>query len=98
MAFSLSNWFKGKPNNPAAGDAPAKETASTPSATPVLKSVTPAKPAVPAAPAVRKVVPNSVQPVSLRDPSARGPLPGGQVLPPTPQLWPPSTGRHTPVM
>ncbi len=75
MAFSLSNWFKGKPNGTA--EAAPESDKSTATAAPVAPPA-PAKAGVPPVTrnvaSVRKVVPNSVQPVSLRDPSARGPV------------------------
>lgn len=73
MAFSLSNWFKGKPNGTAEAPADGSKSTAAPVAAPIRP--TPAAPPVTRNVAtVRKVVPNSVQPVSLRDPSARGPV------------------------
>lgn len=75
MAFSLSNWFKGKSNGTA--EAPVENKATAAPAAPAAKPKAAAPTAPPVTrnlPAVRKVVPNSVQPVSLRDPSARPPM------------------------
>ena len=75
MAFSLSNWFKGKPGAP--GSENPDEHPSEPDAAlaaPVASTPPPA--------AVRTVVPNSVQPVSLRTPGGIGsPRPGPAPLP-----------------
>ncbi len=76
MAFSLSNWFKGKPY--ARRSDPADEKSA---AAPCRPSAAPRRPPVPYA-TVRTVVPNSVQPVSLRDPSARRPRVAADRAPP----------------
>ena len=95
MAFSLSNWFKGKSNGTVEAPAEPAKPKAAPAAPPVLKSVAPAKPvALPVTQnvsAVRKVVPNSVQPVSLRDPSARGPVSLGVSAPAGPGASRPMT-------
>ena len=93
MAFSLSNWFKGKPGAP--GSENPDETPSEPAA-PAAPAASPPPPA-----AVRTVVPNSVQPVSLRTPgSIGGPRPGPAPLPvssppPAPAA---AVGRVSPVI
>ena len=78
MAFSLSSWFKGKSPAPVAPPekptpAPAAPVAPAAPAAPAAPKVNAIGPVTRTVPAVRKVVPNSVQPVSLRDPGARGP-------------------------
>ena len=74
MAFSLSNWFKGKPANPADAPAKADKPATPPPAPAKPTAATPAPSITRTLPTVRKVVPNSVQPVSLRDPASRPPV------------------------
>ena len=75
MAFSLSNWFKGKPG------APGGEHSEEPPAVEASAPAAPAAPSAPAATAVRTVMPNSVQPVSLRTPGSPGARPGPVQLP-----------------
>ena len=74
MAFSLSNWFKGKSNGTVEAPvrSPVKPAAARGGPGPGRQPATP--PVTRNVASVRKVVPNSVQPVSLRDPSARGPM------------------------
>ncbi len=77
MAFSLSNWFKGKPSEqqdePPSNGAPTREAGPAPAP--------PAPPA--AAPAsVRTVMPKSSQPVNLRDPGTRQPVSLTSAVPP----------------
>ena len=94
MAFSLSNWFKGKPGAP--GSENPDENPSEPAAAPAAPAASTPPPA-----AVRTVVPNSVQPVSLRTPgSVGGPRPGPAPLPvsaPPPAQAAP-VGRVSPVI
>ncbi len=100
MAFSLSNWFKGKPGATAEAPAEGSKPAPAPAAPPVLKSSARSKPTSPpvtqAAPSVRKVVPNSVQPVNLRDPSARPPVSLGVSAPAGPGAARPMTSLVPP--
>ena len=100
MAFSLSNWFKGKSNGTTNAPAEGSNATSAPVVTPVLKSVAPSKPSAPpvtqTVPSVRKVVPNSVQPVNLRDPSARPPVSLGVSAPAGPGAARPVTSLVPP--
>ena len=101
MAFSLSNWFKGKSNATAEPPVEKNGSASTSTAAPTAppapaKSKTATPPVTRVVPAVRKVVPNSVQPVSLRDPSARGPMSLGVSAPAGPGASRPVTNLMPP--
>ena len=96
MAFSLSNWFKGKPGAPGSenpDEDPARAEFAALGRAGRLGTPPPA--------AVRTVVPNSAQPVSLRTPgSVGGPRPGPAPLPvssPTPVPATP-VGRVSPVI
>jgi predicted regulator of Ras-like GTPase activity (Roadblock/LC7/MglB family) len=99
MAFSLSNWFKGKPGAPGSEqleDAPSHE-GEAPGAP--VSPVVPAHPPAPQPAAVRTVVPNSVQPVSLRTPGSVAPRVAAAPLPvsaPPPAAAP--GGRVSPVI
>ena len=99
MAFSLSSWFKGKSPAPAAPAETPAPPAPAPAAPAASVAPAAARPAAQSAtvtrtvPAVRKVVPNSVQPVSLRDPGSRPPVSLSVGAPPSAPVPSPMTMR-----